>query len=121
MCVLPLSPVLNFKKWNCGFCSHCSFARSGKGSWLGKGSPESAADPSAMTVDNLVFGAGYCKPVISEVLQPVAPRLCRQREAILSLQAAAPIVPIWPGCSLWAGAECQAIRQKCSGVKDVLG
>ncbi|XP_045915270.1 protein FAM135B isoform X1 [Micropterus dolomieu] len=43
-----------------------SFARTGKGSWLGKGSPESASDPSAMSVENLVFGAGYCKPVISE-------------------------------------------------------
>ncbi|XP_068587337.1 protein FAM135B isoform X2 [Cebidichthys violaceus] len=43
-----------------------SFARTGKGSWLGKGSPESPSDPSAMSVENLVFGAGYCKPVISE-------------------------------------------------------
>lgn len=73
-----------------------------------------------MTVDNLVFGAGYCKPVISEVLQPAAPRLCRQREAILSHQAAARIVPIWPGCFLWAGAECQAIGPKCFGVQNVL-
>ncbi|XP_014903279.1 protein FAM135B [Poecilia latipinna] len=44
-----------------------SFARTGKGSWLGKGSPESVSDPSAVSVENLVFGAGYCKPVISEV------------------------------------------------------
>lgn len=44
-----------------------SFARTGKGSWLGKGSPESTSDPSAVSVENLVFGAGYCKPVISEV------------------------------------------------------
>ncbi|XP_070412263.1 protein FAM135B isoform X2 [Nothobranchius furzeri] len=43
-----------------------SFARTGKGSWLGKGSPESVSDPSAVSVDSLVFGAGYCKPVISE-------------------------------------------------------
>uniref|UniRef100_A0A672GZS5 Family with sequence similarity 135 member B n=1 Tax=Salarias fasciatus TaxID=181472 RepID=A0A672GZS5_SALFA len=43
-----------------------SFARTGKGAWLGKGSPESASDPSAMSVENLMFGAGYCKPVISE-------------------------------------------------------
>ncbi|XP_033935846.1 protein FAM135B-like, partial [Pseudochaenichthys georgianus] len=43
-----------------------SFARPGKGSWLGKGSPESPSDPSAMSVENLVFGAGYCKPVLSE-------------------------------------------------------
>lgn len=45
----------------------CSFARAGKGSWLGKSSPESPSDPSAMSVENLVFGAGYCKPVVSEV------------------------------------------------------
>ncbi|MEQ2289951.1 hypothetical protein AMECASPLE_038492, partial [Ameca splendens] len=44
-----------------------SFARTGKGSWLGKGSPESVSDPSAVSVENLVFGAGYCKPFISEV------------------------------------------------------
>lgn len=62
----------------------CSFAGSGKGSWLGKGSPESSADPSSVNVDNLVFGAGYCKPVISEVaarpLDPQAP----SKENILS-------------------------------------
>lgn len=61
---------------NCQRCPHvsllCSFARTGKGSWLGKGSPESASDLSAMTVENLVFGAGYCKPVTSEVCQPLA-------------------------------------------------
>uniref|UniRef100_H3D937 Family with sequence similarity 135 member B n=1 Tax=Tetraodon nigroviridis TaxID=99883 RepID=H3D937_TETNG len=56
-----------------------SFARSGKGSWLGKGSPESAADPSAVTVDNLVFGAGYCKPVISEGSFYVPSENCLQR------------------------------------------
>lgn len=56
--------------------SLCSFARTGKGSWLGKGSPEITSDPSAMTVENLVFGAGYCKPVITEVCQPLAPQLC---------------------------------------------
>ncbi|KTG01465.1 hypothetical protein cypCar_00030113 [Cyprinus carpio] len=44
-----------------------SFARSGKGAWLGKGSPESEAPPSAMSVENLMFGAGYCKPVPTEL------------------------------------------------------
>uniref|UniRef100_A0A4W5QH69 Uncharacterized protein n=1 Tax=Hucho hucho TaxID=62062 RepID=A0A4W5QH69_9TELE len=46
-----------------------SFAHTGKGSWLGKGSPENSTDPSAMGVsmENLMFGAGYCKPVITEV------------------------------------------------------
>ncbi|XP_069559478.1 protein FAM135B isoform X1 [Brachyistius frenatus] len=56
-----------------------SFARTGKGSWLGKGSPESASDPSAMSVENLVFGAGYCKPVISEGSFYVASENCLQR------------------------------------------
>ncbi|CAJ1083602.1 protein FAM135B [Xyrichtys novacula] len=56
-----------------------SFARTGKGSWLGKGSPESASDPSAMTVENLVFGAGYCKPVISEGSFYVPSENCLQR------------------------------------------
>ncbi|XP_055750077.1 protein FAM135B-like [Salvelinus fontinalis] len=45
-----------------------SFARTGKSSWLGKGSPENGTDASAMGVsmENLMFGAGYCKPVITE-------------------------------------------------------
>ncbi|KAM8766436.1 protein FAM135B isoform 2-T4 [Acanthopagrus schlegelii] len=56
-----------------------SFARTGKGSWLGKGSPESTSDPSAMSVENLVFGAGYCKPVISEGSFYVPSENCLQR------------------------------------------
>ncbi|XP_034560597.1 protein FAM135B [Notolabrus celidotus] len=56
-----------------------SFARTGKGSWLGKGSPDSTGDPSAMTVENLVFGAGYCKPVISEGSFYVPSENCLQR------------------------------------------
>ncbi|KAI3358334.1 hypothetical protein L3Q82_014776 [Scortum barcoo] len=56
-----------------------SFARTGKGSWLGKGSPESASDPSDMSVENLVFGAGYCKPVISEGSFYVPSENCLQR------------------------------------------
>ncbi|XP_038137682.1 protein FAM135B [Cyprinodon tularosa] len=56
-----------------------SFARTGKGSWLGKGSPESVSDPSAVSVENLVFGAGYCKPVISEGSFYVPSENCLQR------------------------------------------
>ncbi|XP_053302404.1 protein FAM135B isoform X1 [Pleuronectes platessa] len=56
-----------------------SFARTGKGSWLGKSSPDSASDPSAMSVENLVFGAGYCKPVISEGSFYVPSEDCLQR------------------------------------------
>nr|XP_030122604.3 protein FAM135B isoform X2 [Taeniopygia guttata] len=43
-----------------------SFARPGKGSWLGKGNLEAGADQSSMSLENLVFGAGYCKPTSSE-------------------------------------------------------
>ncbi|KAL6100185.1 fam135b [Pungitius sinensis] len=56
-----------------------SFARTGKGSWLGKGSPESPSDPSAMSVENLVFGAGYCKPVVSEGSFYLPSENCLQR------------------------------------------
>uniref|UniRef100_A0A3Q3JTL7 DUF676 domain-containing protein n=1 Tax=Monopterus albus TaxID=43700 RepID=A0A3Q3JTL7_MONAL len=56
-----------------------SFARTGKGSWLGKGSPESTSDPSAMSLDNLVFGAGYCKPDNSEGSFYVPSENCLQR------------------------------------------
>ncbi|XP_076027680.1 protein FAM135B [Genypterus blacodes] len=56
-----------------------SFARTGKGSWLGKGSPESGSNPSAMSVENLMFGAGYCKPVISEGSFYVPSENCLQR------------------------------------------
>lgn len=86
---LPVSYILNSQMHYADYCSvwHrrvvpvcllCSFARTGKGSWLGKGSPESASDPSAMTVENLVFGAGYCKPVTSEVRQPLAASLAHK-------------------------------------------
>uniref|UniRef100_A0A8D2QIK0 Family with sequence similarity 135 member B n=1 Tax=Zonotrichia albicollis TaxID=44394 RepID=A0A8D2QIK0_ZONAL len=43
-----------------------SFARPGKGSWLGKGNLEAGQDQSSMSLENLVFGAGYCKPTSSE-------------------------------------------------------
>nr|XP_061838325.1 protein FAM135B-like isoform X2 [Nerophis lumbriciformis] len=56
-----------------------SFARTGKGSWLGKGSAESTNDPSAVSVENLVFGAGYCKPIISEGSFYVPSEDCLQR------------------------------------------
>ncbi|XP_026145308.1 protein FAM135B-like [Carassius auratus] len=56
-----------------------SFARSGKGAWLGRGSPESEAPPSAMSVENLMFGAGYCKPVPTEGSFYVPSENCLQR------------------------------------------
>uniref|UniRef100_A0A673ZWA8 Family with sequence similarity 135 member B n=1 Tax=Salmo trutta TaxID=8032 RepID=A0A673ZWA8_SALTR len=58
-----------------------SFARTGKGSWLGKGSPENGTDATAMGVsmENLMFGAGYCKPVITEGSFYVPSENCLQR------------------------------------------
>uniref|UniRef100_A0A9J8C6W3 Family with sequence similarity 135 member B n=1 Tax=Cyprinus carpio carpio TaxID=630221 RepID=A0A9J8C6W3_CYPCA len=56
-----------------------SFTRSGKGAWLGKGSPETEAPPSAMSVENLMFGAGYCKPVPTEGSFYVPSENCLQR------------------------------------------
>uniref|UniRef100_A0A674CNN7 Family with sequence similarity 135 member B n=1 Tax=Salmo trutta TaxID=8032 RepID=A0A674CNN7_SALTR len=58
-----------------------SFAHTGKGSWLGKGSSENGTDPSAMGVsmENLMFGAGYCKPVITEGSFYVPSENCLQR------------------------------------------
>ncbi|XP_067112010.1 protein FAM135B [Osmerus mordax] len=56
-----------------------SFARTGKGAWLGKGSPESGSDQSAMSIENLMFGAGYCKPVITEGSFYVPSEDCLQR------------------------------------------
>ncbi|KAJ7991361.1 hypothetical protein DPEC_G00283010 [Dallia pectoralis] len=58
-----------------------SFARTGKGSWLGKGSPENSAVPSSMgaSMENLIFGTGYCKPVITEGSFYVPSENCLQR------------------------------------------
>ncbi|XP_077600003.1 protein FAM135B [Stigmatopora nigra] len=56
-----------------------SFARNGKGSWLGKSSPENTSDPAAISVENLVFGAGYCKPINSEGSFYVPSEDCLQR------------------------------------------
>ncbi|KAM4688896.1 protein FAM135B [Discoglossus pictus] len=43
-----------------------SFARPVKGSWLGKSSQETGSEPSSMSLENMVFGAAYCKPTSSE-------------------------------------------------------
>ncbi|MCJ8735587.1 hypothetical protein PDJAM_G00248840 [Pangasius djambal] len=56
-----------------------SFARSSKGAWLGKGSPESEAPPPVMSVENLMFGAGYCRPILTEGSFYVASENCLQR------------------------------------------
>ncbi|XP_001499633.1 protein FAM135B isoform X1 [Equus przewalskii] len=43
-----------------------SFTRPGRGSWLGKAGPDTGPEPSSLSLENLVFGAGYCKPASSE-------------------------------------------------------
>ncbi|CAH2286006.1 Hypothetical predicted protein [Pelobates cultripes] len=43
-----------------------SFARPIKGSWLGKSSQDLGTDPSSLPLENLVFGAAYCKPPSTE-------------------------------------------------------
>ncbi|XP_075406684.1 protein FAM135B [Tenrec ecaudatus] len=43
-----------------------SFTRPGRGSWLGKGGPDAGLEQSSLSLENLVFGAGYCKPTSSE-------------------------------------------------------
>ncbi|XP_050658557.1 protein FAM135B isoform X1 [Macaca thibetana thibetana] len=43
-----------------------SFTRPGRGSWLGKGGPDTGQEQSIISLENLVFGAGYCKPTSSE-------------------------------------------------------
>nr|XP_033790432.1 protein FAM135B isoform X2 [Geotrypetes seraphini] len=43
-----------------------SFTRPGKGSWFGKGSRETGSDQSSISLESVVFGAAYCKPVSTE-------------------------------------------------------
>lgn len=43
-----------------------SFTRPGRGSWLGKGGPDTGPEQPTISLENLVFGAGYCKPTSSE-------------------------------------------------------
>ncbi|XP_069815913.1 protein FAM135B [Dendropsophus ebraccatus] len=43
-----------------------SFVRPVKGSWLGKSNPDLAMEQSNVSLENLVFGAAYCKPGSSE-------------------------------------------------------
>lgn len=47
---------------------HYSFTRPGRGSWLGKGGLDTGPDQPTISLENLVFGAGYCKPTSSEVM-----------------------------------------------------
>ncbi|XP_075819595.1 protein FAM135B [Microtus pennsylvanicus] len=45
-----------------------SFTRPGRGSWLGKGGLDAGPEQPTISLENLVFGAGYCKPTSSEVM-----------------------------------------------------
>ncbi|XP_030645005.1 protein FAM135B [Chanos chanos] len=56
-----------------------SFARTGRGVWLGRTSPESESQASLISVENLMFGAGYCKPVLTEGSFYVPSENCLQR------------------------------------------
>nr|KAF6300461.1 family with sequence similarity 135 member B [Myotis myotis] len=56
-----------------------SFTRPGRGSWLGKGSPDAGPEQSSLSLENLVFGAGYCKPTSSEGSFYVPSENCMQR------------------------------------------
>ncbi|XP_041102428.1 protein FAM135B-like [Polyodon spathula] len=56
-----------------------SFTHSGKGSLLGKGFVENGADQTTMSLESLIFGAGYCKPVITEGSFYVPSENCMQR------------------------------------------
>uniref|UniRef100_A0A6I8N3H8 Family with sequence similarity 135 member B n=1 Tax=Ornithorhynchus anatinus TaxID=9258 RepID=A0A6I8N3H8_ORNAN len=56
-----------------------SFTRPGKGSWLGKGGAEAGPEQSGMSLESLVFGAGYCKPAASEGSFYVPSEHCLQR------------------------------------------
>nr|KAF6426295.1 family with sequence similarity 135 member B [Molossus molossus] len=57
-----------------------SFTRPGRGSWLGKGSSDSGPEQSSLSLESLVFGAGYCKPTSSEQGNFYAPsENCMQR------------------------------------------
>ncbi|XP_026351157.2 protein FAM135B [Ursus arctos] len=55
-----------------------SFTRPGRGSWLGKGGPDTGPEQSSLSLENLVFGAGYCKPTSSEGSFYVPSETCMQ-------------------------------------------
>ncbi|KAM6214337.1 protein FAM135B [Rhynchocyon petersi] len=55
-----------------------SFTRPGRGSWLGKGGPDAGSEQSSISLENLVFGAGYCKPPSSEGSFYVPSESCMQ-------------------------------------------
>lgn len=76
----PLHPLTKIRHIFSSFNSLLySFTRPGRGSWLGKGGPDTGPEQSSLSLENLVFGAGYCKPTSSEVTsaQGQQPQDCR--------------------------------------------
>ncbi|KAM9824772.1 protein FAM135B [Neosynchiropus ocellatus] len=59
-----------------------SFARAGKGSWLGKESSERTSESLAVSEENLMFVASYCKPVLSEGSFYVPSENCLERAQV---------------------------------------
>ncbi|KAM8883382.1 protein FAM135B [Synchiropus picturatus] len=59
-----------------------SFARTGKGSWLGKESSERTSQSLAVSEENLMFVASYCKPVLSEGSFYVPSENCLERAQV---------------------------------------
>ncbi|XP_070798106.1 protein FAM135B [Pituophis catenifer annectens] len=55
-----------------------SFVRPGRSSWLGRGNLDTGPDLTGMSLENLVFGTGYCRPTTSEGSCYVPSENCRQ-------------------------------------------
>ncbi|XP_023579724.1 protein FAM135B isoform X2 [Octodon degus] len=108
-----------------------SFTRPGRGSWLGKAGPDAGQDQSIISLENLVFGAGYCKPTSSEGSFYVPSENCMQHAhkwhrdlCLLLLQAYRGLrlyfliimrdVPELPHMDLEALAVEETLSQLCS-------
>ncbi|XP_004837962.1 protein FAM135B isoform X1 [Heterocephalus glaber] len=108
-----------------------SFTRPGRGSWLGKGGPDAGQEQSIISLENLVFGAGYCKPTSSEGSFYVPSENCMQRAhkwhrdlCLLLLQAYRGLrlyflvimkdIPELPDMDLEALAVEETLSQLCS-------
>ncbi|XP_066435011.1 protein FAM135B [Eleutherodactylus coqui] len=55
-----------------------SFVRPVKSSWLGKSNQDPGMEPASVSLENLVFGAAYCKPASSEGSFYVPSESCMQ-------------------------------------------
>uniref|UniRef100_A0A8C9Q9B5 Family with sequence similarity 135 member B n=1 Tax=Spermophilus dauricus TaxID=99837 RepID=A0A8C9Q9B5_SPEDA len=115
-----------------------SFARPGRGSWLGKGGPDMGTEQSIISLENLVFGAGYCKPTSSEGSFYVPSENCMQHAhkwhrdlCLLLLQAYRGLrlyfllimrdIPELPHMELEALAVEETLAQLCSELQVTRG